>query len=113
MNAQDFIPTPEQCNALERCLDAKGKPYYTARSATDPDSTYYVRWKPGHYWPSCSCRDGGLKCWHAAVAHYLEAQYQESVETGELEAQTREAQAVKQYGAEAYQCEPFSLLKTA
>jgi hypothetical protein len=104
--------TDEQLAACERHINSKGNPFYTCKSATDPDTTYTLRWHEGYKMPSCNCQAAfeGRQCWHFRAVLQAESIYQDSVESEARAAAIREQKAVRRDGDLAYSRKPFQLL---
>jgi hypothetical protein len=110
-----YSVTEDQLAACERHVNSHGNPFYTCKSATDPDTTYTLRWHQGYKMPSCNCQAAydGRQCWHFRAVLACESIHQDEVESEARAAALREQKAIKRDGAQAYDRKPFSLLKSA
>ena len=89
-----------------------GKTFYTVPSATT-ESIYTVRFQ-GKV-PQDNCPHNAPACWHCRAVLIAEARYQQAVHEQQAQeavlAARRELDAFNKWGFQAYQSEPFSLMR--
>ncbi len=103
--------TEQQIQSCKR-FHCNGKTWYEVPSATS-ESVYTVRFKGKM--PLDNCPHQAATCWHCRAVLIAESRYQaiarEERENEAKLAALRELKAFNKFGFQAYQSEPFSLIR--
>lgn len=103
--------TQEQLAACTRKIDSHGNPYYEVQSASDPDTTYTVRWKGYQAQDNCIAGRHGIDCWHCRAATLKEKIFQGLVDLDAEEARSHELSQLALDGFKCYERKEFALMR--